>query len=242
MITRVKRVFSGRLFGRIPTTNAVVAIAQLALIYHIWDTFNVKFTTMPVLTTMITNSTLSGLSDVLAQTLSHLRTKPTLPLKEKPPISISLSNSPSTLPAPLIAPSANTFSSARLIRYMSYGLFWAPIQLSWFSYLATTFPISLDNQIPAVFLRVFFDQLLMSPFGLAIFFLWMSLTEGNTWSKMKEKLDKVYWTSLKGNYIVWPAVQVVNFWVMPLALQLPFASTIGVFWTAYLSVMNEASE
>ncbi|CCX31149.1 Similar to Protein sym1; acc. no. O14142 [Pyronema omphalodes CBS 100304] len=196
---------------------------------------------MPVLTTMITNSTLSGLSDVLAQTLSHLRTKPTLPLKEKAPISISLNSSPST-PAPFTPSPQSTFCSARLIRYMSYGLLWAPLQLSWFSYLATTFPISIDNQATAVFLRVFFDQLLMSPFGLAVFFAWMSLTEGNGWGKMREKMDKVYWGALKGNYVVWPAVQVVNFWVMPLALQLPFASTVGVFWTTYLSLKNEAAE
>lgn len=76
---------------------------------------------------------------------------------------------------------------------------------------------------------------------------------------MVRKFQDVYLPSLKANFIVWPLVQVLNFRVMPIQFQIvstpflasenehqlipkqPFVSTVGIFWTAYLS-MNNASE
>lgn len=46
----------------------------------------------------------------------------------------------------------------------------------------------------------------------------------------------------KANFVVWPLVQIINFRWIPLQAQLPFASTIGVFWTTYLSLKNDAAD
>lgn len=48
--------------------------------------------------------------------------------------------------------------------------------------------------------------------------------------------------TLKANYILWPAVQMINFRLMPLQFQIPFVSTIGIAWTAYLSLTNASED
>jgi hypothetical protein len=66
-------------------------------------------------------------------------------------------------------------------------------------------------------------------------------------------LWKGYLPALKANYYIWPAVQIVNFKFMPLALQIPFVNTVGVFWyhlclapvdfrNMYLSLENSSVE
>lgn len=78
---------------------------------------------------------------------------------------------------------------------------------------------------------------------------------------MARKFQEVYVPALKANYIVWPAVQMLNFRVVPIQFQIvslnpfditdelmltamlqPFVSTIGIAWTAYLSLTNSSDE
>lgn len=75
------------------------------------------------------------------------------------------------------------------------------------------------------------------------------------------KFQDVYIPALKANYVVWPAVQMLNFRVMPIQFQIvssrspyttssphvltsaqPFVSTIGIAWTVYLSLTNSADD
>jgi protein Mpv17 len=53
-----------------------------------------------------------------------------------------------------------------------------------------------------------------------------------------EMLKTRYIQTLAVNYLVWPASQFVNFLIIPSPLQIPFSSTVGVFWNAYLSLKN----
>jgi len=46
----------------------------------------------------------------------------------------------------------------------------------------------------------------------------------------------------RSNYILWPAVQMINFRLIPLKFQLPFASSWGILWGMYLSLTNSAAE
>ena len=40
------------------------------------------------------------------------------------------------------------------------------------------------------------------------------------------------------NYKLWPAVQLINFYSVPLNYQTAFVNVIGVGWNAYLSLEN----
>ncbi|VDD87298.1 unnamed protein product [Enterobius vermicularis] len=50
-----------------------------------------------------------------------------------------------------------------------------------------------------------------------------------------------FWPILMTNYKVWPFVQLVNFYFIPLYYQLIFVQAVGIFWNAYLSFMTQAT-
>lgn len=101
-------------------------------------------------------------------------------------------------------------------------------------------------------------QALTSIAGLAAFFTFMTVAEGGGKRAVVRKFQDVYLPALKANFIVWPLVQVLNFRVMPIQFQIvsaartaylyetddiqPFVSTVGIFWTAYLSLTNSSDE
>lgn len=74
---------------------------------------------------------------------------------------------------------------------------------------------------------------------------------------MTQKFRDVYLPTLKANFVLWPAVQILNFRVIPIQFQIvslrpapgqalpstnrlyqPFVSSVGIAWTAYLSLTN----
>ena len=82
---------------------------------------------------------------------------------------------------------------------------------------------------------------------------------------MMRKFQEVYIPALKANYMVWPLVQILNFRVVPVQFQIvslphahlscsthlrlmielllqPLVSTVGIAWTAYLSLSNSSDE
>lgn len=106
----------------------------------------------------------------------------------------------------------------------------APVQHKWFAFLSKTFPLTKSSGTSSALKRVAFDQLLFSPVGLAIFFTFMTVAEGGGKRAVTRKFQDLYVPALKANYLVWPAVQMLNFRVIPLQFQI--VSTIlpcGVF-------------
>ena len=70
----------------------------------------------------------------------------------------------------------------------------------------------------------------------------MTVAEGGGVREVRKRLEQVYAPTLKANYVLWPAVQGLNFRVVPLRFQLPFSSTVGIAWGTYLSLANSGSE
>jgi protein Mpv17 len=142
---------------------------------------------------------------------------------------------------------------------MSYAFIMTPLQHRWFAFLSKTFPLTGTGNTVTALKRVAFDQLLFAPCGLACFFTFMTVAEGGGKRAVAKKFQDVYIPALKANFIVWPAVQLLNFRVMPIQFQIvstrlnshhvpdanlaqPFVSTIGIAWTAYLSLTNSAED
>lgn len=112
------------------------------------------------------------------------------------------------------------FDFERLIRFMAYGFMMAPLQHKWFGFLEKTFPLAGGRATASAFKRVAFDQLLFAPCGLAAFFTFMTVAEGGGKRAVVRKFQDVYIPALKANYMVWPAVQMLNFRVMPIQFQI----------------------
>ena len=76
-----------------------------------------------------------------------------------------------------------------------------------------------------VFKRTACDQLIFAPFGLGCFYAFMTIAEGGGAKAIGRKFQDIYLPTLKANWMVWPAVQIVNFRFMPLQFQIvSFAS------------------
>lgn len=112
------------------------------------------------------------------------------------------------------------FDFERLTRFMAFGFLMAPLQHKWFGFLSSTFPLTGSSATTAAMKRVAFDQLLFAPCSLGAFFTFMTLAEGGTVRDVRRKFEDVYVPALKANFMVWPAVQMLNFRVIPIQFQI----------------------
>ena len=109
---------------------------------------------------------------------------------------------------------------------MAYGFIMAPIQHKWFGFLSRIFPLTRTSGTVAAAKRTAFDQLIFAPVGLGAFFTFMTVAEGGGRKQIQKKFQDIYIPSLKANYLVWPAVQLINFRLMPRQFQIVSANKI----------------
>ncbi|KAL2918128.1 Protein required for ethanol metabolism [Polyrhizophydium stewartii] len=129
------------------------------------------------------------------------------------------------------------------LRTARLGLFGScvagPAMVSWYGLLSRR--IVFENRLMALLARVSLDQLVFAPTFIAIFFSATGFMEGLTPEAVWDKLKSGYPTALAGNYKLWPAVQLVNFYLVPLHHQALVVNTIALGWNTYLSVINQRS-
>lgn len=219
---------------------------------------------------MVTNAVLGGVADTVAQTITSIRERALRKpggVSKDDTVAIEIHELDRKNPwneRELIPDSKDLpppFDFERLTRFMAYGFGMAPLQYKWFSFLSRAFPITKTSAFAPAMKRVAFDQLVFAPFGIACFFTVMTAAEGGGRRAIAHKLRDMYIPTLKANFMVWPAVQIINFRLMPVQFQLvslcphavdlehhannmlqPFVSTVGIAWTAYLSLTNASEE
>lgn len=240
------------IYGRYPLLHTLVFITELIMVSFLVSKFNSYYAARPVLTTMVTNAILGGVADTVAQSLTAVREravrKPGGPDPNSDQIAIEIHEVDRRIhwPEEELIPDSKVlpppFDFERLTRFMAYGFIMAPIQHKWFGFLSRIFPLTRTSGTVAAAKRTAFDQLIFAPVGLGAFFTFMTVAEGGGRKQIQKKFQDIYIPSLKANYLVWPAVQLINFRLMPRQFQIPFVSTIGIAWTAYLSLTNSAEE
>lgn len=222
----------------------------MAIVAQLVRRYDHYFDTRPVLTMMVTNSILNGIADTVAQTVTAVRRRSVL--------DSTASNKPDKLAIELdeklphygdeLIPTHSThllpppFDFERLIRFASWGFVIAPFQFKWLKFLSRVFPLTSTSATVPALKRVAMDQFIFAPVGLTAFFTYMTYAEGGNTQAVKKRLSHVFIPTLKANYILWPAVQLLNFRVIPLQFQLPFASTVGIAWGTYLSLTNSSAD
>lgn len=171
---------------------------------------------------------LGGIADTVAQSLTAIRAKSKRNLALGRDISDGIEmpdyDEKSPYASDFLVPHRTSgpppFDFERLTRFMSYGFIMSPVQFQWFAFLTRAFPITKQSATMPVFQRVCFDQLIFAPIGLACFFTFMTVTEGGGRRAVARKFQDVYLPALKANFIIWPAVQILNFRVIPLQFQI----------------------
>ncbi|OXV11605.1 hypothetical protein Egran_00635 [Elaphomyces granulatus] len=254
------------IYGRVPLLHTIIFLIEMAVTVRLASKFNSYYAEKPVLTTMVTNAVLGGIADTVAQivTAFKARQKRRSSASGDDFISIEIHDLDKAKPPTLteLGQAKNRpqpFDFERLTRFMAYGFFMAPIQFQWFGFLSRAFPITKKHATLPALKRVAADQLMFAPVGLILFFTFMTVAEGGGRRALFRKLEDVYLPTLKANFVLWPAVQILNFRVVPIQFQIvssalnpqtgvvadqrkPFVSSIGIAWTAYLSLTNSAEE
>ncbi|KAI9761413.1 MAG: hypothetical protein M4579_001063 [Chaenotheca gracillima] len=233
------------IYGKVPLLHTVVFLVELALLARLVVKFNAYYGDKPILTMMMTNALLGGVADTVAQSLSAIRRRKSRAGSLKDDfISIEiqeLDEKGGYRPSETLSSTRNApppFDFERLTRFMAFGFMVAPLQFTWFQFLSRAFPITKISATAPALKRVAFDQLIFAPCSLAAFFTFMTVAEGGGKRAVIRKFQDVYLPALKANYILWPAVQILNFRVVPIQYQLPMVSTVSIAWTAYLSLSN----
>ncbi|KAI9825814.1 MAG: nicotinate phosphoribosyltransferase [Thelocarpon impressellum] len=127
-------------------------------------------------------------------------------------------------------------SLARTGRMALYGgAIFGPAATTWYKFLQNR--IRLPNKNAEILARVAVDQGVFATTNLFVFLSSMSLMEG---SDPKEKLQKSYKTALVNNFAVWPAVQAINFKLVPLEHRVLVVNIVSLGWNCYLSYVNSS--
>ncbi|KAJ2595888.1 hypothetical protein H4R99_005152 [Coemansia sp. RSA 1722] len=176
----------------------------------------------PLLTISLTNGAMGAAGDILAQTL--------VPQQQQ----TSGSTSQST---PSVAVQYNPW---RTLRFFAYGCMFGPVAYRWYGFLDRRFPMSAVRGKMAATLgkRVAADQIAFAPVAIAAFFAVMGTMEGKNLSELKTGFRERYPEALAGNYVLWPAAQMLNFSIVPLIYRVPFSSLVSIVWNTYLSIVN----
>jgi protein Mpv17 len=65
--------------------------------------------------------------------------------------------------------------------------------------------------------------------------------EATARERVEERIRTAWWTAFSRNLLVWPAVQVVNFSVVPLEHRVLVVNVVALGWNCYLSYLNGKS-
>lgn len=126
--------------------------------------------------------------------------------------------------------------AARTARMALYGgTVFGPAATTWYRFLQTKVVLSTPRR--TMLAQVACDQGLFAPVFIGIFLSSMAALEGS-WPR--ENLERNYRTALTTNYAVWPAVQMVNFSLVPLHHRVLFVNVVSIGWNSYLSYLNSA--
>ncbi|RKP10765.1 hypothetical protein THASP1DRAFT_27471 [Thamnocephalis sphaerospora] len=215
-----------------------------------------KISARPILALSITNGLLAGVSDVLAQSIARSahrnETDTAAAAQPRHGTSVTVADTGAVMSRrghsqdkDIVEEedmTANSLHYTRTARFAAYGVAIAPVIHHWYAFLDRSFPLPTasttngsrlsSRMLGQAVKRVLGDQIVFAPVGLAVFFSIMTVFENGGLAEIKAKLNEAT------NYMVWPAVQFVNFCFVPLMLRVPFVSGVSVFWNAYLSYLN----
>ena len=105
-----------------------------------------------------------------------------------------------------------------------------PAATTWFKFLQNR--INLANANATIAARVLTDQTVFASTNLFCFLSSMAIIEGTS---PKDKLDAAYWPALQKNWMLWPAVQAINFKLVPLHHRVLVVNVVSLGKFAVLS-------
>ena len=112
-------------------------------------------------------------------------------------------------------------------------MIFGPAATKWYQFLQKG--INFKSTNVTIGARVLADQVVFATTNLALFLSSMAIMEG---SNPQDKLAKSYWPGLQANWMLWPAVQAVNFRLVPLEHRVLVVNVVSLGWNCFLSYLN----
>ncbi|ENN72913.1 protein Mpv17 [Dendroctonus ponderosae] len=127
-----------------------------------------------------------------------------------------------------------TYEPKRTAKFTLLGtVFVGPTLSLWYKVLARK--IGTEMSTAVTLKKVALDQLVFAPSFLILFLTNLNLINGRSLSEAKEDVSSNYLDIMVANYKLWPAVQLFNFYCVPLNYQVLLAQSVAVVWNTYLS-------
>ncbi|XP_070534240.1 mitochondrial inner membrane protein Mpv17-like [Ptychodera flava] len=122
----------------------------------------------------------------------------------------------------------------RTFRQTAFGVVIAgPALRGWYGLLDRIYKTSSPKT--AGLKKMVTDQVIMAPLFIFTFFTAMGFASGMNLEQVKEKLNRDYIDTFKGNLKVWPIVQLTNFYFVPLQHRVLVVNVVALFWNSYLA-------
>ncbi|XP_066159122.1 protein Mpv17 [Euwallacea fornicatus] len=127
-----------------------------------------------------------------------------------------------------------TYQPKRSIKFTLLGtIFVGPTLTVWYRLLARRFGNEMSTS--TTLKKVLSDQLLFAPSFIAVFLTTVNLVNGVSIAQIKKDLPTNYPDIVVANWKLWPAVQLVNFYFVPLTHQVLVVQGVALIWNTYLS-------
>jgi len=81
--------------------------------------------------------------------------------------------------------------------------------------------------------KVVTDQLCFAPCLQFTAIPILGLMNGDSWPTIETRIRKDYYDIMIANWKLWPSVQMVNFYFVPLNYRLPLVAVVSLFWNIY---------
>lgn len=90
----------------------------------------------------------------------------------------------------------------------------------------------------AVLSKVLSDQILFAPFFNGAFIAGVGSLEGHPTKEVSETVKTKLWPSMKANWTLWPAAQLINFTVIPRTFQIVYVNCVALVWNVILTYIS----
>mmetsp|Transcript_11905 Transcript_11905/g.20675 ORF Transcript_11905/g.20675 Transcript_11905/m.20675 type:complete len:240 (-) Transcript_11905:220-939(-) len=119
------------------------------------------------------------------------------------------------------------------------GIVWSgPVTHYWYNLLFGKITAPIKDPIVGLIVRIFLDAIIFSPVTVSGYFAIRSILEGSGFAGVKEKLTTRLFTTVVGAWKFWPAVNVINFSIVPIPFRVLYMNVLSVFWSGYLTFVN----
>jgi len=130
----------------------------------------------------------------------------------------------------------------RTVQCASYGaLVTGPILAVWYPYMdriCGRYKLAKYGPWAAPIAKVAFDEFLMDPPTLVLFFGYMNACEGGNFHTFINKIQTQFFPSWYTSLAVWPVVLLGTFRFLPVPVQAPVINVCCIAWDAFLSHRN----